>query len=132
MDYSSQCAAGRARVWTPYTDKKLALLLGLWDQLDFEKKIQASSRVGSSGAAPVNALKQAFKDLNAAYEKSLKSYRETKRAEATKSVPLPTLDRQLTGPLLQCKFPWNTLNRDPSECPCCGHSFTMPVERKPT
>jgi hypothetical protein len=76
----------------------------------------------------MNALKQAFKDLNDIYEKSLVSYCKTKCAEASKSIRLPMLDRQLTGPLLQYKFPWNKLNRDPSACPCCGHSFTMLVE----
>jgi hypothetical protein len=109
----------------PYTAKKLALLLVLWDQVDSKKKIQASSH---GRAAPMSALKQAFKDLNAANKKSLVSYRKTKRTEASKSVCLPTLDSQLTEPLLQYMFPWNKLNRDPSACPCCGHSFTMLVE----
>jgi hypothetical protein len=76
----------------------------------------------------MNALKRAFKDLDAAYEKSLALYRKMKRAEASKSVRLPTLHRQLTGPLLQYKFPYNKLTRDPIACPCCRHSFTMPVE----
>jgi hypothetical protein len=49
-------------------------------------------------------------------------------AQRQASPSLPTLDRQLTGPLIQYKFPWNKLNRDPSACPCCGHSFTMPIE----
>jgi hypothetical protein len=115
-----------ARVWTvPYTAKKLTPLLVLRDQVDSEKKISASPH---GGVAPMNALKRAFKDLITAYAKSLASYHKTKRAEASKSICLPTLDHQLTGPLLQYKFPWNKLNRDPSACPCCGHSFTMPVE----
>jgi hypothetical protein len=77
----------------------------------------------------MNALKWAFKDLNVTFLKSLVTYScETKRAEASKSVGLPTLYRQLTGPFLQYKFPWNKLNRDPSACPCCGHSITMAVE----
>jgi hypothetical protein len=84
--------------------------------------------MGTSGAAPMNALKQAFKDLNAAYKKSLESYCKTKHAEASTSICLPMLDRQLTGPLLQYKFSWNNVNKDPSACPCCGHSLTMPVE----
>ncbi len=78
--------------------------------------------------APLNALKRALKDLNAAYKKSLKSYHKMKRAEASKSICLSMLDHQLTGPLLQYKFHRNKLNRDPSACLCCGHSFTMPVE----
>ncbi len=53
----------------------------------------------------MNALKRAFKDLNAAYKKSLALYCKTECAEASKSVCLPTLDRQLMGPLLQYKFP---------------------------
>jgi hypothetical protein len=76
----------------------------------------------------MNALRRAFKDLNATYEKSLALYCETKHAEASKSICHPMLNSQLTGPLLQYKFPWNKLNRDPSACPCCGHSFTMPIE----
>jgi hypothetical protein len=76
----------------------------------------------------MNALKWASKDLNAAYKKSLALYRKMKRSEASKSICLPMLDHQLRGPLLQYKFPWNKLNRDPSACPCCRHSFTIPVE----
>jgi hypothetical protein len=84
--------------------------------------------MGTSWAAPMNALKQAFKNLNAAFKKSLELYSKTEPAEASNSVRLPTLDHQLTGPLLQYKFPWNKVNKDPSACPCCGHSLTMPVK----
>ena len=76
----------------------------------------------------MNALKRAFKDLSTAYINSLQSYLETKCADASKSVRLPTLDRQLSGPLLQYKFPWNKANKDPDACPCCKHHSTMPVE----
>jgi hypothetical protein len=75
----------------------------------------------------MNALKQAFKDLNAANEKSLESYLQTKQADASKSIRHTTLARQLTGLLLQYKFPWNKVNKDPSACPCCLHFLTMPI-----
>jgi hypothetical protein len=82
-----------AQVWTaPDMDTKLTPLLVLWDQLDSEKKIQASSCAGMSGSVPMNALKRAFKDLNGAYKKSLELYLETKCVEASKSVCLPKLD----------------------------------------
>ncbi len=63
----------------------------------------------------MNALKQAFKDLNDGYKKSLELYLETKRADASKSIHLPMLERQLTGPLLQYKLPWNKV-KEGSEC----------------
>jgi hypothetical protein len=99
-------ASGRNRVWTmPYTAEKLGLLLVLRKQVNSEKKVRASSREG--GASATNDLKRSFTKLYAVYGKSLQSYLETKRAEANKSVRLPSLDRQLTGTLLQYKFPWN-------------------------
>ena len=73
-------------------------------------------------------MKRAFAKLYAAYGKSLQSYLETKRAEANKSVRLPSLDRQLTGTLLQYKFPWNQRKKDANGCPCCQHTSTMAVE----
>jgi hypothetical protein len=58
-----QCYAGwtsalnRSRVWTvPYMAKKLALLLVLHDQVDSEKKVRASSRVGE--ASPTENLQR--------------------------------------------------------------------------
>ncbi len=78
-----QCYAGwmsasnRSRVWTvPYMAEKLALLLILCDQVDSKKKVRASSCVGK--ASPMNDLKQAFRELFAAYSTSLKSYLVTK------------------------------------------------------
>jgi hypothetical protein len=111
--------------------KKLALLLVLWDQLDSKKKIRAYSCVGTSGAALVYALKRAFKDLNVAYKKSLGSYCKTKRTEASKSIHLPTLDRQLKGPLLQYKFPWNKLIRDQVHAPVAGIPSQCLLSHKP-
>jgi hypothetical protein len=137
MKLKKQCYAGWtsalncAQVWTaPYLGKELTLLLILWDQLDRKKKIQASSCMSTSGVAPMNALKWAFKDLNTTYKKSLESYHEMKCTEESKSIHLPTLDHQLMGPcpLLQYKFPWNKANKDLSACPCCGHSLTMLIK----
>jgi hypothetical protein len=52
-------ASNRSQVWTmPYMAKKLALLLVLCDQVDSEKKVQASSHVGK--VSPMNNLKRAF------------------------------------------------------------------------
>ena len=76
----------------------------------------------------MNALKQAFKDLNTAYKNSLQSYLNPKHVDASKFVCLPTLDCQLLGPLLQYKLPWNKANKDPDACHCCEHHSTMPVE----
>ena len=115
----AECYAGwstssaRARVWTAaFTADKLARLLVLREQVDAEKKVRAiapSSRQNRGAAAtptpPMNDLKRALKALFTAYDKCLTSYIEAKRAEANKSVRLPSLDRQLTGPLLQYDFP---------------------------
>ena len=76
----------------------------------------------------MNNLKQAFTKLYAAYSNSLQSYLETKGAEANKSICLPSLNRQLTGTLLQYKFPWNQRKKDVNGCPCCQHTSTMSVE----
>ena len=121
-------ALGRNRVWTmPYTAEKLGLLLVLREQVNSEKKVRACSpRKGRASAT--NDLKRAFAKLYAAYGKSLQSYLETKRAEANRSVRLPSLDRQLTGTLLQYKFPWNQRKKDANGCPCCQHTSTMAVE----
>ena len=119
--------SGRNRVWTmTYTAEKLALLLVLREQVDSEKKVRASSRVG--GASATNGLKRAFTKLYNAYDKSLQSYLETKRAEANKYVRLPSLNRQLTGILLQYKFPWNPRKKDEDGCPCCQHTAMMAVK----
>jgi hypothetical protein len=84
--------------------------------------------MGTSGMAPINTLKWAFKDLNTAYKKSLESYLQVKRADASKSVHLSMLDSQPASLLLQYKFPFNKVNKDPSACPCCLHFLTMPIE----
>jgi hypothetical protein len=73
-------------------------------------------------------LKRAMRDLSDSYNKSLTSYTETKRAEANKSVRLPSLDRQLTGPLRQYNYTWSERKRDMNGCPCCLHMSTMAVE----
>jgi hypothetical protein len=104
----------------------LALLLVLREQVNSKKKVRASSRVG--GAPSMNDLKQAFAKLYTAYDKSLQLYLETKSAEANKSVRLLSLNRQLTGTLLQYKFPWNQRKKDADGCPCCQHTTTMAVE----
>ena len=52
----------------------------------------------------------------------------TKCTEAGKSIRLPSLDRQLTGTLVQYKFPWNQWMQDADSCPCCQHSLRMAVE----
>jgi len=130
-----QCYAGwtsesvRNKLWTVmYTAEKLALLLVLREQVDMEKKVRASSR--TCGASPTNDIKRAYRDLFAVYSTCLDSYNEKKRTEGCKSVRLPSLDRQLNGPLLQYKFPWNQANKDSDACPCCLHSMTMPVESR--
>ena len=94
--------------------------------MDSEKKVQASSPVG--GAALMNGVKQAFRELFAAYSTTLKSYLATKHAEAGKSIRLPLLDHQLPGTLVQYEFPWNQRMKDVGSCPCCHHSLTMAVE----
>ncbi len=120
-------ASNRSRVWTvPYTAEKLALLLIIHDQLDSKKKVRASSRVGE--ASPMNDLKRAFRELFAAYSTSLKSYLASKRSKAGTSIRLPSLDRQLTGTLVQYKFPWNHRMKDADSCPCCQHTLMMSVE----
>ena len=121
------CTSARNRIWTMvYTAEKLALLLVLREQVDSKKKVRASSRAG--GASATNDLKRAFAKLYAAYDKSLQSYLEAKRTEANKSVRLLSLYRQLTGTLLQYKFPWNQMKKDADGCPCCQHTATMAVE----
>ena len=79
----------------PYTSKKLALLLVLRDQVDSEKKVRASPRAGVT--PQMTDLKRAMRDLSESYNNSLTSY--TEATEANKSVCLPSLNRQLTGPL---------------------------------
>jgi hypothetical protein len=123
-------------VWTAaFTADKLARLLVLREQVDAEKKVRAiapSSRQNRGAAAtptpPMNDLKRAMKALFTAYDKSLTSYIEAKRAEANKSVRLPSLDRQLTGPLLQYDFQFNNRKKDNDGCPLCLHLSTMAVE----
>ncbi len=110
----------------PYTAEKLGLLLLLRKQVDSKKKVRATYREG--GASAMNNLKRAFTKLYAVYSKSLKSYLETKHTKANKSVRLPSLDCQLTGTLLQYKFPWNLKKKDVSGSPCCQHTSTMAVE----
>jgi hypothetical protein len=45
-----------------------------------------------------------------------------------KSVHLPSLDHQLTGPLLQYKHTWNQKKKDVDGCPCCFHVSIMAVK----
>jgi len=128
-----QCFSGwmtvAARVWiwrVPYTSEKLALLLVLCDQVNSAKKAWASPRAGVM--PQMTDLKRAMCDLSNLYNKSLTSYTETKRTEANKSVHLPSLDRQLTGPLQQYNYTWSKRKRDMNGCPCCLHMPTMAVE----
>jgi hypothetical protein len=121
-------ASTRVRVWTvSYTAKKLALLLVLRNQVDREKKVRASPRAGVA-TPQMNNLKRAFCDLFNAYDTSLVSYVEMKQAEANKSICLPSLDRQLMGPLLQYGHAWSQRKKDADGCPCCLHVSTMAVK----
>jgi hypothetical protein len=76
----------------------------------------------------MNTLKWAFKDINAAYEKSLELHLETKCAEISKSNHIHTLDLQLMGPLLQYDHAWSQRKKDVDGCPCCLHVSTMVVK----
>ena len=80
---------------------KLALLLILCEEVDNEKKDRASARTLEVGTLtpPMTNLKSAFRDLFSAYDLCLVLYIEAKRAKANKSVCLPSLDHQQTGPL---------------------------------
>ena len=119
--------AARVRIWTvPYTSKKLALLLVLRDQVNSAKKVRASPRAGMM--SQMTDLKRAMRDLSDSYNKSLTSYTETKRAKANKSVHLPSLDRQLTGPLQQYDYTWSERKRDMNGCPRRPRISTMAVE----
>jgi hypothetical protein len=119
--------SARARVWTvPYTAEKLALLLVLRNQVDSAKKVRASPRAGAT--PQMTDLKRAMRNLSGSYDNSLTSYTEMKQAEANKSVRLPSLDRQLTGPLQQYDYTWSKRKRDEDGCPCCLHMSTMAIE----
>ena len=73
-------------------------------------------------------LKQAMRDLSDSYDNSLTSYTEAKRAEANKSVRLPSFDSQLTGPLQQYNYTWSKRKRDMDGFPYCLHILTIAVE----
>ncbi len=119
--------SARARVWTvPYTAEKLALLLVLCNQVNSAKKVRASPRAGAT--PQTTNLKQAMRNLSGLYNNSLTSYTEMKRAEANKSIRLPSLDCQLMGPLRQYNYTWGERKRDEDGCPCCLHMSTMAVE----
>ncbi len=119
--------SARPRVWTvPYTAKKLALLLVLCNQVDSAKKVRASPRAGAT--PQMTDFKQAMRDLSDSYDNSLTSYTKMKQAKANKSIHLPSLDRQLTGPLQQYNYTWSERKRDEDGCPCCLHMPTMAAE----
>jgi hypothetical protein len=121
------CMSNCARVWTvPYTTKKLALLLVLCNQVNSTKKVRASPRAGAT--PQMTDLKRGMQDLSGLYDNSLTSYTEMKRAEANKSVRLPSLNRQLMGLLRQYDYTWSERKRDEDGCPCCLHMLTMAVE----
>ena len=110
----------------PYTSKKLALLLFLCNQANSVKKVRASPRAGVT--PQMTDLKQAMRDLSDSYDSSLTSYTKAKLAKANKSVQLPSLDCQLTGPLQQYNYTWSERKRDMDGCPCCLQMTTMAVE----
>ena len=115
------------RIWTvPYTSEKLALLLVLCNQVDSAKKVRVSPRAGVT--PQMSDLKRAMRDLSNSYNNSLTSYTKVKHAKANKSIRLPSLDRQLTGPLRQYNYTWSERKRDTDGCPCCLHMWTMAVE----
>jgi hypothetical protein len=116
------------RIWTvPYTAKKLAPLLVLCNQVDSKKKVGASPCIGAA-TPQMNNLKRAFRDLFDAYNTSLASYVKMKQADANKSVRLSSLNRQLTGPLLQYNHAWSQRKKDADGCPCCLHVSMMAVK----
>ncbi len=107
----------------------------LHEQVDAKKKVRAATVSSSrrnqgegTPTPPMNDLKRSLKNLLTAYDKCLVPYIEARRAEANKSVRLPSLDRQLTRPLRQYDFPFNNRKKDLDGCPLCLHLSTIVVE----
>ena len=133
----AECYAGwntssrRAKLWTTtFTADKFARLLVLREQVDAKKKIRPQHPCQDTPTPPMNDLKRSLKNLFTAYDKCLVPYIEARRAKANKSVRLPSLDRQLTGPLRQYDFPFNNRKKDLDGCPLCLHLSTIAIRRK--
>ena len=56
------------------------------------------------------------------------AYRARALADANKKHATPSLDYQLTGPVLQHSFKWQTFPRDRESCPVCEDCYTMRVQ----